>query len=82
MTQDEWRENILRRLQELEKEYVQINTRLFGVEEKNAVDEVHRVNVEKRLLAIEESLKWLVRLIIGAIVLSAMAFVMNGGITL
>lgn len=82
MTQDEWRENILRRLQELEKEYVQINTRLFGVEEKNAVDEVHRINVEKRLLAIEESLKWLVRLIIGAIVLSAMAFVMNGGITL
>ncbi len=57
----------------------QVERRLQNLETRNAVDEVHRINVEKRLSAIEDTLKWLVRLILGALTLSALAFVLNGG---
>jgi hypothetical protein len=57
----------------------EIETRLTIVETRNAVEEVHRVNVENRLNAIEDSLKWLVRLILGAFVLALVAFALKGG---
>ena len=62
---DEWRRAVEKRLQCLEL--------------RSAVDEVHRVNVEGRLGGIEETLKWLVRLIIGALLLGAVAYVIKGG---
>jgi len=62
---DEWRRMIEKRLQSLEL--------------RSAVDEVHRTNVEGRLGAIEETLKWLVRLIIGAFLMGAMAYIVQGG---
>jgi len=65
---DEWRRSIEKRLQSLEL--------------RNAVDEVHRTNVESRLGSIEDTLKWLVRLIIGALLMGAIAYVLKGGITL
>ncbi|KMW56629.1 hypothetical protein AIOL_001583 [Candidatus Rhodobacter oscarellae] len=63
---DDWRRAVEKRLQSLEL--------------RSAVDEVHRVNVEGRLHAIEETLKWLVRLIIGAFLMGAVAYVMKGGL--
>lgn len=60
----------------------QVERRLQDLETRNAVDEVHRVNVERRLGSIEDTLKWLVRLIIGAIILSALAFTLGGGLVL
>ncbi len=65
---EEWRRSIEKRLQNLEL--------------RNAVDEVHRTNVENRLGSIEDTLKWLVRLIIGALLMGAIAYVLKGGITL
>ncbi len=62
---DDWRKAVEKRLQSLEM--------------RSAVDEVHRVNVEGRLTGIEETLKWLVRLIIGAFLLGAIAYVLKGG---
>ncbi|WP_099823509.1 hemolysin XhlA family protein [Oceaniglobus indicus] len=59
-----------------------IEARLTATETRQAVEEVHRLNVEKRLAAIEDTLKWLVRLIIGAIVLSVLAFAMQEGLSL
>jgi hypothetical protein len=56
-----------------------IEQRLQDLETRNAVDEVHRINVEKRLGAIEDTLKWLVRLIVGALVVAAIAFALRGG---
>ncbi|MDJ0859256.1 MAG: hemolysin XhlA family protein [Dinoroseobacter sp.] len=56
-----------------------IEARLTVLETRNAVEEVHRVNVESRLNAIEDSLKWLVRLILGAFVLAIVAFALKGG---
>jgi len=65
---DDWRRTIEKRLQ--------------GLELRSAVDEVHRTNVEGRLGAIEETLKWLVRLIIGAFLMGAMAYALKGGFIL
>lgn len=65
---EEWRRAVEKRLQSLEL--------------RNAVDEVHRNNVENRLGAIEDTLKWLVRLIFGALLLALMAWVVKGGVAL
>lgn len=65
---DEWRRSIEKRLQSLEL--------------RSAVDEVHRTNVEGRLGGIEEALKWLVRLIMGALLMGAMAYTLAGGFSL
>ena len=62
---DDWRRMIEKRLQSLEL--------------RSAVDEVHRTNVEGRLGGIEEALKWLVRLIIGALILGVIAYALSGG---
>lgn len=65
---DDWRRMVEKRLQSLEL--------------RSAVDEVHRTNVEGRLGGIEETLKWLVRLIIGALLMAAMAYAVRGGFAL
>lgn len=59
-----------------------IERRLASLETRNAVDEVHRINVETRLSAIEDTLKWLVRLVMGAIIMGALAYVLRGGLAL
>lgn len=57
-----------------------IERRISAVETRNAVDEVHRHNVEKRLGAIEDTLKWLVRLVLGALIAAALALVVGSGL--
>ncbi|SPJ22373.1 hemolysin XhlA family protein [Palleronia abyssalis] len=56
-----------------------IERRLNIVETRNAVEDVHRGNVETRLTAIEDTLKWLVRLILGALILGIVAYALSGG---
>ena len=58
-----------------------IERRLSDIETRNAVDEVHRHNVEKRLGSIEDTLKWLVRLVLGALIAAAVALVVGSGLT-
>ncbi|MDF0601343.1 pseudouridine synthase [Psychromarinibacter sp. C21-152] len=65
---EEWRRSIEKRLQSLEL--------------RDAVDEVHRLNVEDRLSGIEEALKWLVQVILGALVTGAIAYLIAGGVAL
>lgn len=65
---DDWRRTVEKRLQSLEL--------------RGAVDEVHRLNVEKRLGGIEETLKWLVRLVIGALIMGLIAYALRGGLLL
>ena len=62
---DEWRRAIDKQLQSLEL--------------RSAVDQVHRSNVEGRLSGIEEALKWLVRVILGALLMGAMGYALAGG---
>lgn len=82
MTTDEWRENLLNRLVALEIDVRAFSVRMSQIEIKAATDEVHRENVEKRLSSIEDTLKWLVRLIIGALLLGLIAFFTGGGLVL
>lgn len=56
-----------------------IETRLNAIEKQIAVEAVVGDGIEKRLDKIEGTLTWLVRLIIGAIVLALIGFVINGG---
>jgi VanZ family protein len=65
---DDWRHLIEKRLQSLEL--------------RSAVDEVHRTNVETRLRGIEDTLKWLVRLLVGGLLTGGVVYVLNGGLVL
>ena len=58
---------------------IQIEQRIQALETRGAVEEVHRINVEKRLGSIEDTLKWLVRLILGALMMGAIAYALKGG---
>lgn len=75
MTEEEWRSKTDDRLSHIE-------SRLNKAETRDAVSDVHRANVESRLTSIEGSLTWLVRLLIGAILLALIGFAMNGGLVL
>lgn len=57
----------------------QFERRIIALETRNAVDEVHRSNVSDRLGAIEDTLKWLVRLIIGGLLMAAVTYAVQGG---
>lgn len=56
-----------------------VEKRLIELETHNAVNAVHRINVADRLLAIEDTLKWLVRLIIGALIIGGVTYAIQGG---
>ncbi|MCO4841540.1 MAG: pseudouridine synthase [Yoonia sp.] len=57
----------------------ELERRITALETRNAVDDVHRSNVGNRLAAIEEALRWLVRLIIGGLVLAGLTYAVQGG---
>lgn len=59
-----------------------VERRIGSLETKKAVDDVHRLNVESRLTAIEDTLKWLVRLILGTLLTGVIAFAVTGGLPL
>ena len=61
---------------------VSLEMRLTALETKDAVADVHRINVEKRLDGIEGTLRWLSRLMIAALIMAVMAFVVGGGLVL
>lgn len=58
-----------------------VDRRLQQVETRSAVDAVHRDNVATRLGAIEDTLKWLVRLIFGGLLLAGLTFALQGGLS-
>lgn len=59
-----------------------LEKRIAVLETRNAVDEVHRKNVSDRLSAIEDTLKWLVRLMIGGLIVAGLTYALNGGLVL
>ena len=65
MTEPDWR--------------IHAERRLNALETRTAVDEVHRAMVEKRLHSIEDALRWLVRLVFGALILGLVGFALRGG---
>jgi len=57
----------------------QIERRLAALETRAAVEDVHRRAVERRLTSIEDTLKWLVRLVIGGLLMAAVTTALSGG---
>jgi hypothetical protein len=56
-----------------------VEQRLAVLETRKAVDEVHFANLTARLISIEDTLKWLVRLILGGLLLAGLPFLIQGG---
>lgn len=51
------------------------------MEKADAIADVHRKNVEVRLATIESNTTWLIRLIVGALVVALLAYALKGGLT-
>lgn len=75
-------EELKRRMSSLENYIQDHSRRLSGLETHKAADHVRNENINKRLDSIEDTLKWLVRLIISALILAAIGFALGGGFTL
>ena len=59
-----------------------VDQRIARLETSNAVDEVVRATVESRLHAIEDMLKWMIRLVMGGLIMAMVAYVVAGGMAL
>ena len=59
-----------------------VDHRLAMLEQFQAVEANHRLNVERRLGGIEDSVRWLVRLIGGALILAILHFALKGGFSI
>ena len=59
-----------------------VDHRLAMLEQFQAVEANHRINVERRLGGIEESVRWLVRLVGGALILGVIGFALKGGFSI
>lgn len=57
-----------------------VEKRIAVLETRKAVDEVHLANLTARLISIEDTLKWLVRLIMGGLLLAGLTFLIQGGL--
>lgn len=68
------------RLRRLEAQMTTVEGRVTTLETAKAVEEVHYANLSSRLGSIESTLTWLVRLIIGALVMALLAFIFGGGL--
>lgn len=66
----------------MEDRFREIEARMTVIEKALAVDQVTGKGIEKRLDKIEDTLTWLVRLIIGAIILALVGFALGGGFKL
>lgn len=70
-------EELTARVQRIEADFDNLRTRQTELEKDVHADNIHRVNVERRLAAIEDILKWLTRLMIGALIVGILALVIN-----
>ena len=73
MTENEWKTRV-------DAQLGKIDNRVSHMETTIAVSDVHRQNVEERLSNIESGQTWLIRLIIGSIILAAIGFALSGGL--
>lgn len=77
MTDDDLRGRLTR----VEATVNDISARVVALEKADAIADVHRKNVEVRLATIESNTTWLIRLIVGALVMALLAYALKGGLT-
>ena len=56
-----------------------VDKRLQSLETFQAVEANHRQSVERRLGSIEDGVKWLLRLVVGSLVIAVLGFALSGG---
>ncbi len=59
-----------------------LEVRVSSLETNHAVYSVHMTNLEKSLTEIKNTLTWLARLVLGALLLAFVSFIINGGISI
>lgn len=64
---------------DLERRVSDHESRIRILETTIAANAVVAENISRRLMGIEETLKWIVKLIIGALLMAALTFAMTGG---
>lgn len=67
------------RMDRLEAKLADFGTKIAALEIGYATGAVHQANVEKRLSSIEDMLRWLTRIVVGGLIMAAIAFAMKGG---
>jgi hypothetical protein len=73
-------EQLSRDVERLERELDATKAKLNSMETTLSVNDVHHTNVDRRLAAIEDSQKWIVRLILGAIILALVGAILQQGL--
>ena len=73
MTDEDWKSRVTTQLTGIDK-------RLRELEKSEAVDDVIRRGIDIRLQAIEDTLKWLVRLVIGGLLIGLISAIVKGGL--
>ena len=63
----------------MEERLEKLETRVASLEVRASGDSVRDENIERRLGAIEGDLKWVIRLIVGAIIMAVIGFALKGG---
>ena len=86
MTDEEFQRGVLRRLEALEHADEQRAATLRSLERhqmsseaKDAIEAAHREMTNTRLSSIESNITWLVRLVMGALLLAVVGFALRGG---
>lgn len=66
----------------LEDEVSSIKNRVVELEKSSAISHVEFLSVKNDLSDIKESLSWVIKLIIGALILAIIGFALGGGLVL
>jgi hypothetical protein len=82
MTVDDWRENIMRRIDNLELRNQELLNRVVQLEIRSATEKVSTSVFDKRLSNIENSLRWMSRGFGAAVIAYVAQFVLQGGLTI
>ena len=82
---DELRQDIDRIIRDNELIHERLSAqqvRITEVEKTHSINDVIMSHIDKRLSSIEETLKWIMRIIVGAIILALLGLVLvNSGVT-
>jgi hypothetical protein len=74
--------NMRQRIDSIEEHQSLLDQKLSTLNQIFAVAQERATNIETRLVSIEDSLKWIVRLLLGALILSLLGtLISNGGLT-
>ena len=72
-------EEIKQRTDRLQRQMELLEARLIDVEKSHSIADVVVGNIDRRLGSIEDSQKWIVRLIVGAIILGLVGLALGRG---